>query len=335
MPPTNWDPCFTCQQPAALQVIPRWKGHNDARPTRLLRPIPRSLNTFRLGAPSKIPKGWRADRGVRGGDGTPNQGPARRVQHRRAPIIGADLPPKIVVVVVAVAIAVVIVVASIPVEVEAPFRAPEFPRAPVVQRRRAKTGLGLGGTRRQPQTSAHQHRRCKPYDSSFHDYFNAPRDALGGFVLTWPGSYKSLGVASSRSPEADPSVVVRVVARLAQEAVRDAGSARRNHPREWITQPPRRCPNGHTLGPNRVLVGQQARLGHGGGHTAWTCRTCDQTVYGLPLNTQCTCLDGAARVRISNVNLIDTGGGPISVTRRTRNLVGACRSSPAPTIRGA
>ena len=42
--------------------------------------------------------------------------------------------------VVAVAIAVVIVVASIPVEVEAPFRAPEFPRAPVVQRRRAKAG---------------------------------------------------------------------------------------------------------------------------------------------------------------------------------------------------
>jgi hypothetical protein len=82
-------------------------------------------------------------------------------------------------VVVAVAIAVVIVVASIPVEVEAPFRAPEFPWAPVVQRRRAKAGLGLGGTRRQPQTSAHQHRRCKPYDSSFHDYFHAPGDALG------------------------------------------------------------------------------------------------------------------------------------------------------------
>ena len=46
--------------------------------------------------------------------------------------------------VVAVAIAVVIVVASIPVEVEAPVRAPEFPWAPVVQRRRAKAGLGLG-----------------------------------------------------------------------------------------------------------------------------------------------------------------------------------------------
>src|SRR6185437_7398596 len=131
------------------------------------------------------PHGWRADRGVRGGDGTPNQGPVRRVHHRRAPIIGADLPPKIVVVVVAVAIAVVIVVASIPVEVEAPCRAPEFPWAPVVQRRRAKAGLGLGATRRQPQPSAHQHRRCKPYDSSSHDYFHAPEDALGGFVLTW------------------------------------------------------------------------------------------------------------------------------------------------------
>mgnify|MGYP003289994991 CR=1 FL=1 len=23
-------------------------------------------------------------------------------------------------------------------------------------------------------------------------------------------------------------------------------------------------------------------LGHGGGHTTWTCRTCDQTVYGPP-----------------------------------------------------
>jgi len=190
-PPTNWHPCFTCQQPAALQVIPRWEGHNDARSTRLLRPIPRSLNVAYVGPPSKVPKGWRADRGVRGGDGTPNQGRPDGFHHRRAPIIGADLP-KIVVVVVAVAIAVVIVVASIPVEVEAPFRAPEFPWAPVVQRRRAKAGLGLGATRRQPQPSAHQHRRCKPYDSSFHDYFHAPEDALGGFVLTWPRSYKSL-----------------------------------------------------------------------------------------------------------------------------------------------
>jgi hypothetical protein len=40
-------------------------------------------------------------------------------------------------------------------------------------------------------------------------------------------------------------------------------------------------------------------LGHGG-HTIWTCRTCDQTVYGPLLNTHCTCLDGPATVRISN-----------------------------------
>jgi hypothetical protein len=36
-------------------VIPRWEGHNDARPTRLLRPIPRSLNVSYVGPPSKIP----------------------------------------------------------------------------------------------------------------------------------------------------------------------------------------------------------------------------------------------------------------------------------------
>ena len=64
-PPTNWHPCFTCQQPAALQVIPRWEGHNDARATRLLRPIPRSLNVSYVGPPSKNSPRVAADRGVR------------------------------------------------------------------------------------------------------------------------------------------------------------------------------------------------------------------------------------------------------------------------------
>ena len=68
---------------------------------------------------------------------------------------------------------------------------------------------------------------------------------------------------------------------------------------EWITHPPTRCPNGHTLGPGQVLVGHQACLGHGGGHTTWTCRLCDLTVYGPPLNTHCTTLDGPATVRLS------------------------------------
>jgi len=46
------------------------------------------------------------------------------------------------------------------------------------------------------------------------------------------------------------------------------------------------------------LVGHQPNLGHGGGHTTWTRRPCDQTVYGAPLNTHCTALEGPATVRI-------------------------------------
>src|SRR5262245_52919786 len=34
---------------------------------------------------------------------------------------------------------------------------------------------------------------------------------------------------------------------------------------KWITHPPTRCPNGHSLGPNQVLVGHVACLGHCGG----------------------------------------------------------------------
>jgi hypothetical protein len=59
-------------------------------------------------------------------------------------------------------------------------------------------------------------------------------------------------------------------------------------------------PNGHTLGPNQVLVGHVACLGHGGGgHTSWHCRICDAVVYGPPLNIHCTALEGPATVRIS------------------------------------
>jgi hypothetical protein len=72
---------------------------------------------------------------------------------------------------------------------------------------------------------------------------------------------------------------------------------------QWTTKPPAHCPNGHILGPNQVLVGHQACLGHGGGHTTWTCRICDATVYGPPLNTHCHTLDGPAEVRISNAAL--------------------------------
>jgi len=68
---------------------------------------------------------------------------------------------------------------------------------------------------------------------------------------------------------------------------------------EWTTPPPTRCPNGPPLGPNQVLVGHAACLGHGGGeHTSWHCRTCDATMYGVPLGGHCTTLDGPATVRI-------------------------------------
>jgi hypothetical protein len=68
-----------------------------------------------------------------------------------------------------------------------------------------------------------------------------------------------------------------------------------------INRPPSRCPSGHLLGPNQVLVGHVACLGHGGGgHTSWHYRTCDAVVYGPPLNTHCTTLERPATARISN-----------------------------------
>jgi hypothetical protein len=43
--------------------------------------------------------------------------------------------------------------------------------------------------------------------------------------------------------------------------------------------------NGHELGPNQVVVGHVACLGHGEA-TTWKCRTCDQTVHGHPRRPQ-------------------------------------------------
>ena len=55
----------------------------------------------------------------------------------------------------------------------------------------------------------------------------------------------------------------------------------------------------------------QACLGHGGGHTTWTCRTCDATVYGPPLNTHCNSLGGPAVVRVSNATYIPMVAGRV------------------------
>jgi hypothetical protein len=57
---------------------------------------------------------------------------------------------------------------------------------------------------------------------------------------------------------------------------------------KWIIHPPTRCPNGHNLGPNQVLVGHVACWGHGSGHTIWHCLACPQEeppTYGPPLGS--------------------------------------------------
>jgi hypothetical protein len=109
---------------------------------------------------------------------------------------------------------------------------------------------------------------------------------------------------------------------------------------KWITHPPTRCPNGHRHGPGDVLVSHQACLGHGGGHTTWTCRTCDQMVYGPPVNTHCTCLDGQrqcgsppprAQAEVlpnGPLSKIPTDGGPIQFVLRRLGLAASSTSSP-------
>lgn len=66
----------------------------------------------------------------------------------------------------------------------------------------------------------------------------------------------------------------------------------------WIVYPPRECPNGHKLGPDRVLVGHQVCGGEDpGGHTTWTCLECDATIYAPPIGEVCLVLHGPAQVR--------------------------------------
>jgi hypothetical protein len=74
-----------------------------------------------------------------------------------------------------------------------------------------------------------------------------------------------------------------------------------DHRRAMDHPPAEPLPERAPLGPNQVLVGHVACLGHGGGgHMSWRCRTCDAVLYGPPMNTHCTALEGPATVRISN-----------------------------------
>ena len=88
-------------------------------------------------------------------------------------------------------------------------------------------------------------------------------------------------------------------------------SASSNHAWE-VDHPPTDDAPTAPHGPNQVLVGHRACLGHGGGHTTWTC-TCNETASGPPLNTHCTALEGPAAVRISNARAL---ADELEATRR-------------------
>jgi hypothetical protein len=60
-----------------------------------------------------------------------------------------------------------------------------------------------------------------------------------------------------------------------------------------LVSPPRRCINGHGLGPHRVLVGHRACSGGHHGHVTWMCCQCDDVTYGPPLDDGCQVLTGA------------------------------------------
>jgi hypothetical protein len=63
----------------------------------------------------------------------------------------------------------------------------------------------------------------------------------------------------------------------------------------WMVLPPRHCPNGHRLAPNRMLVGHQPCAGTcRGGHMTWRCRRCDAAIYALGVGAGCRLLDASA-----------------------------------------
>ncbi|MGO9351066.1 MAG: hypothetical protein ACLP3C_09685, partial [Mycobacterium sp.] len=63
----------------------------------------------------------------------------------------------------------------------------------------------------------------------------------------------------------------------------------------WMILPPQRCPNGHRLGPNLVLVGHQPCAGNcHGGHTTWECLSCNAITYAPGVGAGCRLLDAAA-----------------------------------------
>lgn len=69
-------------------------------------------------------------------------------------------------------------------------------------------------------------------------------------------------------------------------------------PSGWQVVAPTHCPNGHALGPRQVSVVHLPCGGaHSGGHTVWTCRTCEATIGDPEAGSACRILHGPAGVR--------------------------------------
>lgn len=65
--------------------------------------------------------------------------------------------------------------------------------------------------------------------------------------------------------------------RVEQERCARIGTMIPTRDGRWRVVQPARCPNGHLLGPHRVLVGWSPCPCRG--HATWTCRTCDAMIY--------------------------------------------------------
>jgi hypothetical protein len=123
-------------------------------------------------------------------------------------------------------------------------------------------------------------------------------------------------------------VVVRALTRLAQASCSRRRAARPNHPR-GVDNPTT------TAVPKRAHSRPQSSVGGAPGVPRARWRTHHMDVPNLRSDGVRAAPEHSLHVpRRSGASahlqrdLIDTGGGPICVTRRTRNLVGACRSSP-------
>lgn len=65
----------------------------------------------------------------------------------------------------------------------------------------------------------------------------------------------------------------------------------------WSERGPARCPNGHPLGPNQVLVGSQVCSAEHAHHRTHECRRCGAILYTPPPGPECGdgSFDGRAR----------------------------------------